>query len=98
MLCREELGDELHVICLDMELEDQMARLDSLTLESFSFSWMCLEFPRCGPRAPFVKVQYALGKPYPTKMDKFSETFQIREVGALRHFLSDVRQDCHPSW
>ena len=26
MLHREELGKELHVICLDMELEDQMAR------------------------------------------------------------------------
>ena len=35
MLYREELGEELHVICLDMELEDQMARLDSLVLESF---------------------------------------------------------------
>ena len=23
---REELGEELHVICLDMQLEDQMAR------------------------------------------------------------------------
>ena len=76
MLCREELGEGLHVICLDMKLEDQIARLDSLTLESFSFSWMCLEFPRCGPRAPYGKVQ-----PYPTKMDKFSETFQIRGVG-----------------
>ena len=26
MLRREELGKELHVICLDMELGDQMAR------------------------------------------------------------------------
>ena len=35
MLHREELGEELHVICLDMELEDQIARLDLLFIESF---------------------------------------------------------------
>ena len=26
MLDREEMGEELHVVCLDMELKDQMAR------------------------------------------------------------------------
>ena len=25
-------------------------------------------------------------------------TYPPSEVGALRHFLSDFRQDCHPSW
>ena len=37
---REELGEELHVICLDMQLEDQMARWGVY----FSFQFLsCLQ-------------------------------------------------------
>ena len=49
ILChREELGEELHVICLNMQPEDQMARWGMLFLVSLVTNvWICSELPTC---------------------------------------------------
>ena len=45
---REELGEELHVICLDMQPEDQIARWSMLFLISLVTNvWICSELLTC---------------------------------------------------